>query len=173
MVEISNDGGQNWTNVETVGPSGPETVGGWVFHIFKVSDRVTPTSNVVLRFIASDIDTGSVVEAAVDDLVIVDCAACQLATPQEIGNLRLALSGTVADLTWDTLPDAATYNVYRGQQRTASDLSCFLTGITGNTSDDDGTVPAVGEALFHVVTGINCAGESTLGAGRFIPVGCP
>ncbi|MBU0638296.1 MAG: hypothetical protein KKB50_05480 [Planctomycetes bacterium] len=67
VVDISNDGGSNWENVETVGPSGPGTSGGWFYHEFVVADYVTPTANVVVRFIASDEGDGSIVEAAVDD----------------------------------------------------------------------------------------------------------
>ena len=68
VVDISNDGGQTWTNVETVGPTGPGTSGGWQFHEFTVSDIVTPTAEIMLRFVASDEDRGSIIEAAIDDL---------------------------------------------------------------------------------------------------------
>ncbi|MCK6456191.1 MAG: S8 family serine peptidase [Phycisphaerae bacterium] len=71
-VDISNANGTagTWVNVETVGPSGPETGGGWFFHQFTVSSFVTPTSQVKLRFIAEDAATGSLIEAAVDDFVV-------------------------------------------------------------------------------------------------------
>ena len=68
VVDISNDNGATWVNVETVGPSGPETAGGWLEHDFRVADFVTPTAQVRLRFIASDFSPGSIVEAAIDDL---------------------------------------------------------------------------------------------------------
>ncbi len=68
VVDISNDNGVTWVNVETVGPAGPETAGGWIEHDFRVADFVTPTSQVRLRFIASDFAPGSIVEAAIDDL---------------------------------------------------------------------------------------------------------
>ena len=38
VVDISNDNGVNWTNVETIGPAGPGTSGGWIFHGFDVAD---------------------------------------------------------------------------------------------------------------------------------------
>lgn len=69
-VDISNDGGLNWTNAETVGPTGAGTGGGWLFHQFRVSDFVTPTSQVQVRFITQDPDPGSLVEAAIDDFAI-------------------------------------------------------------------------------------------------------
>ncbi|UCF66121.1 MAG: exo-alpha-sialidase [Acidobacteriota bacterium] len=76
MIDISDDGGETWTNVETVGPTGSEASGGWFFHLFRVEDLVTPTANVVLRFVAADEGSGSLVEAAIDDLVITDCQEC-------------------------------------------------------------------------------------------------
>ena len=70
VIDISNDNGSTWTNVETIGPAGPETGGGWFQHSFRVSDFVEPTSEVRLRFIAADEGDGSIVEAAVDDVAV-------------------------------------------------------------------------------------------------------
>lgn len=75
LVDVSNDDGATWTNVETVGPTGPDTHGGWIRHEFRVSDFVAPTANVRLRFVARDLGVDSIVEAAVDDLRILD-ATC-------------------------------------------------------------------------------------------------
>ncbi len=72
VIDISNDGGNNWTNVESVGPGGAETNGGWIQHSLLVSNFVTPNSQVQLRFVASDLSGGSYVEAAVDDIEITD-----------------------------------------------------------------------------------------------------
>ena len=91
-VDVSNDNGTNWTNVETIGPSGPGTSGGWFQHEFRVADFVTPTSTVRLRFVASDLGSGSIVEAAVDDLVIGE-TRCSCAIPGD-----LDASGTVDGL---------------------------------------------------------------------------
>ncbi len=70
VVAISNNGGSTWTTVETVGPSGPETSGGWFYHEFDVTDFVAPTSQMRVRFVASDLGEGSLVEAAVDDFLV-------------------------------------------------------------------------------------------------------
>ena len=75
-VQISNNNGATWVPLETVGPTGPETNGGWVFKEFRVSDFVTPTNQMRIRFIAEDAATGSLVEAAVDEVRIrlLNCA---------------------------------------------------------------------------------------------------
>ena len=68
-IDITADGG-TWINVETVGPAGEGTSGGWIYHEFVVSDFVTPSATVQLRFVADDAGSGSIIEAAVDDLRI-------------------------------------------------------------------------------------------------------
>ena len=69
-MEISADGVGGWIPVETVGPSGPESAGGWFHHSFRVLDFVPLTANVRLRFVAEDAGGDSVVEAAIDDLSV-------------------------------------------------------------------------------------------------------
>ncbi len=60
-VEISNNGGSNWTTVESNG-----NTFGWTVHSFKVSNFVAPTNNVVIRFNATDNPNDSVSEGAID-----------------------------------------------------------------------------------------------------------
>ncbi|MCP3917546.1 MAG: hypothetical protein GY711_18535 [bacterium] len=70
-VDITDDGG-TWVNVETLGPNGPDVVGGWIRHSFRVLDvpGMSLTNQVQMRFVASDLGQGSIVEAAIDDLSI-------------------------------------------------------------------------------------------------------
>jgi len=77
VVDISNDGGATWVNLETVGPAGPGTSGGWILVEYRIDDFLAPTNNMRVRFNASDFGDGSVVEAAVDAVTVrqVSCDA--------------------------------------------------------------------------------------------------
>ena len=68
-IQISGNGGTSWVQLELV----TENAGAWVQKKFRVLDFVTPSAGTIkLRFIARDLGTGSVVEAAIDDLEITD-----------------------------------------------------------------------------------------------------
>ncbi|MFT5049033.1 MAG: choice-of-anchor B domain-containing protein [Chlamydiales bacterium] len=102
-IDISNNGGGSWTSVEVIGPGGPGTGGGWTFHGFMVSDFVTPTSQVRLRFRASDLFNGSIVEAGIDDLRVsdLDCMSCD-AMNYCVGATTSTTSGAVMGSTGST-----------------------------------------------------------------------
>ena len=72
VIRISDDNGANWSVLETVGPTGPEVYGGWYTRTFNIADFVTPTAELKLRFEASDLGSGSVVEAALDAFEVFD-----------------------------------------------------------------------------------------------------
>ena len=73
FVDISGDDGESWVVVEQFNAN----PFGWVERTWRVSDYVVPSPNVRLRFIASDLGNGSIVEAGVDDLVVsfLNCAS--------------------------------------------------------------------------------------------------
>ena len=64
-IYISSNNGSSWVLVETVGPVN-EADGGWYEHSFMASEFVTPSAQMKMRFEASDLAGGSVVEAAID-----------------------------------------------------------------------------------------------------------
>ena len=68
VVEVSDDNGTNWVNLETVGPAGAEVSGGWFRKEFLVADiaGIVNSAQLRVRFLASDLGAGSVVEAGVD-----------------------------------------------------------------------------------------------------------
>jgi hypothetical protein len=71
-VQISNDGGTSWVSLETVGVSDPEASGGWYEKVFRIADFIAPTATMRLRFSASDLGSGSIVEAGVDHVRILE-----------------------------------------------------------------------------------------------------
>jgi hypothetical protein len=66
QIDISNDGGTTWQSLETVS----ENNNAWTLKSYRIADVITPTNQMQLRFIASDLGSGSIVEAGVDDVRI-------------------------------------------------------------------------------------------------------
>ncbi len=83
-IDISNDGGSSWQTVENV----TENANAWVTRSFAISSLITPTSNMKIRFIASDLGDGSLVEAAIDLLVVGGVECVDNEGPQCIGDLN-------------------------------------------------------------------------------------
>ncbi|MFH1219154.1 MAG: M28 family peptidase [Candidatus Eisenbacteria bacterium] len=67
VVDVTEDGGTTWIRLETMRSSLRQ----WHFMEFKLTDYIELTSQVRFRFIASDYDPGSIVEAGLDDFSIV------------------------------------------------------------------------------------------------------
>ena len=102
-IEISSDL-TNWVNVETVGPAnGPNTNGGWIQHSFDPGQLVPLTSTVQLRFRAADLNQGSIVEAGIDDFVVVEQKCSEGPTflrGDPNGDGAIDISDTVAILSY-------------------------------------------------------------------------
>ncbi len=72
VIEISDDDGTSWYELETVGPTGPEVNGGWFTRSWAVADipGVSPNDTMRIRFTVGDLNAASIVEAAVDAVKI-------------------------------------------------------------------------------------------------------
>ena len=78
QVEVSNDGGSTWQYLENTLQQDIS----WRRNAFRVADVIEPTEAFQMRFIASDsttigeyLDGGSLIEAAVDDIILYDLAS--------------------------------------------------------------------------------------------------
>lgn len=84
IVEISSNGGANWSNLETVGPTttspNPEVLGGW----FVKTYAIPASAQFRIRFIAEDIGAQSVVEAGIDAFEIYDFECDAVSVPGDM-----------------------------------------------------------------------------------------
>lgn len=121
LVEVSNNNGSTWSQLELVGPT-IESRGGWYKKSFKLSNFLALTSQMKVRFTARDLGTGAVVEAGVDDfsLSIVGCF-CQAdlnedgfidAIDYDIFIPSWLSSNLAADYNGDTFVDAIDYDLF-------------------------------------------------------------
>lgn len=110
-IQISNNGGASWTQLELVSSS----TNAWSQRSFRVASFVTPTANMKLRFIVRDL-TGSLVEAAIDEIKVEFSGACP---------------GDPADFNGDGFVDGFDYDDY---------VACFeaITCPPGKTADFNG-----------------------------------
>jgi choice-of-anchor B domain-containing protein len=104
LVSSSAAGGP-WTEVEVVGPTGPEVSAGWLQHTFRLADYVAPSSTLRLLFVASDLGAESLVEAAVDDLEVFDMV-CPPSDPDTYCTPKPNSLTCLPHMTWEGVPSA-------------------------------------------------------------------
>lgn len=124
VVEISNNNGSSWTTLETVS----QNANAWVPVTFSVNDFLTPTSQMLVRFIAADNGAGSIVEAGVDDLRL-EVRACT----SRVGDI----ADTFGNLTPDGVIDFGDFLAMLGL---VGPCPGGTPGCTGDIADDFGTL---------------------------------
>ena len=121
-VDLSNDGGANWTNVLNLGP-----FSGWAPQAVRVRDFFATPGQVALRFVTSDNPNNSVTEAALDAYRIADFVC----TPASFVTYGAGCSagGSAPVLVAQNLPQLGTTFVL-GVQGLGSGLRVMLVGDT-------------------------------------------
>ena len=104
IVEVSNDGGTNWSQVESVNDGTPLA---WVKAQHLLNPIVSSTDQMVFRFTAADLGDGSLVEAGIDDFALIDadqgCTVCS--TPVGVvGTILVDRNGDDVVLDWTNDP---------------------------------------------------------------------
>ncbi|MEY4119007.1 MAG: hypothetical protein RLZZ116_2335 [Planctomycetota bacterium] len=92
-IQISADGGTTWVTMLDLATSNNT----WSRHQWRVRDFITPTANVRVRFVARDLATGSLVEAAIDDFKITN-TVCTASVPGDINGDGFVNGGDLAAL---------------------------------------------------------------------------
>jgi subtilisin family serine protease len=110
-VDVSNDGGETWSPIESIGSGTPLA---WVSvdHALPVA----PSSDVRFRFTASDLPSGSLVEAGIDEFAIVDdllaCHGCDTPGPSSLCHIDVGRAGDDVVVDWSTSPVTTRAVVY-------------------------------------------------------------
>ncbi len=154
-VDISDDDGSNWTNVETLG-----NANSWNEVTINVSDFVSLTDEVRLRFVAEDDPNNSLVEGGVDEIRVQTFDSGLLINlfgrPQLNTDLALHVAGVDGDF----------YAVY-GSNAAASIVVPGLDGLfqldpSGLFSLFSGSIPASGlrRSVFTVPNNVSLIGNT-------------
>lgn len=85
VVEVSDDDGETWLPLETVGPAGAETNGGWFWKEFPLSavPGLEFNNQFRVRFTASDTGIQQDVEAGVDGVELL-AFSCSMGCPADL-----------------------------------------------------------------------------------------
>ena len=102
-IEVSNNNGSDWTPLEEIGAGTPLA---WV--PVELPLPVAPTDQMRFRFSAADLGDGSLVEAGVDDFLLVDvgqgCDDCGFVFPGPC-QIHVHKSGDDIVVDWGSDPD--------------------------------------------------------------------
>lgn len=128
-VYLSDNGGATWTLARSVANGNA-----WVEHYFPLSDYVSPTANVRIRFDATDNPNNSVTEGAVDALKFVSLS-CEVLCPADIdGSGEVDFDDLVAILAaWGPCPGGCSADINNDESVDFDDLVSLLAdwGVCG------------------------------------------
>ena len=125
IVDVSNDGGSSWTNVESTA----STSQAWTTVSVDVAALFGTPNQVQLRFRTSDDVNGSIVEAGVDDLRILAGSSAAVDAPQ----LPLAAAPASLGLEQNQPNPFRPETSIRFSLPTRSDVSLTVYDVTGRT----------------------------------------
>jgi hypothetical protein len=158
QVEISNNDGASWQTVENTTTSNS---GGVFSQIEYPLGAMTPTNQMRVRFTASDLADGSLVEAVVDDFLTVDlaggCDNCPAAPT--VGNAML-VTKSAGDVVLDWTLDPVTvgrYKIYASASPSFAGSSLLGTTDTKTFVHQSGETDGIFTA--YLVSAINACGE--------------
>ncbi len=123
-VQISSNGGTSWKDIE----NSTDPFNEWRQKFILVSDYVTPSSSMRMRFIARDDAPGSLVEAAVDDVEVLDA----LPVPVELMNLSARRIDNLIAVDWATASEENNYGFEIQMQREGETVWDILGFVEGN-----------------------------------------
>lgn len=116
----------------------------WRRDMFVLEEYITLSSQVQVRITAQDLPSGSLVEAAIDDVCLY---AATTEAPEE---LTAIMTETGIALNWQAVPGAASYTVWRGTQFPPTTLNAtIISNVTDTEFIDTTSLDTIG---FYIVT---------------------
>ena len=112
IVEVSNDDGANWTEIEDVGGGTPLQ-----WQPVSIEIPIAATDEMRFRFQTADLGTGSLVEAGIDDFALVDggqlCNQCPAPPVSTLCEIAVGVSGDDLFIDWSANPVTTRAVVYQ------------------------------------------------------------